>query len=198
MPIRQPSKRSCSDALQKHFRRPKTSGIFQRAGCAAAPTSFLHQILAMSSGDMTTASRSSPPRMRSQSRESMDSGPIPLTPSEVGSVRENESMSIPEAVPSPIYSEEFSKVIQAIQAEKFLREVAERDPYIPNPRLRLREPTERVNEERKPAQTESWERVLKEVSRHDEDMVQGWRDDIDTLLVFAGLFSAVVTAFVIE
>ncbi|EEB94327.1 hypothetical protein MPER_06873, partial [Moniliophthora perniciosa FA553] len=29
-------------------------------------------------------------------------------------------------------------------------------------------------------------------------MVKGWRDDIDTLLVFAGLFSAVVTAFVIE
>ncbi|ESK83073.1 hypothetical protein Moror_16929, partial [Moniliophthora roreri MCA 2997] len=29
-------------------------------------------------------------------------------------------------------------------------------------------------------------------------MVQNWRDDIDTLLVFAGLFSAVVTAFAIE
>ncbi|EEB99793.1 hypothetical protein MPER_00435, partial [Moniliophthora perniciosa FA553] len=29
-------------------------------------------------------------------------------------------------------------------------------------------------------------------------MVKGWRDDIDTLLVFAGLFSAVVTAFAIE
>ncbi|EEB98005.1 hypothetical protein MPER_02568 [Moniliophthora perniciosa FA553] len=61
-----------------------------------------------------------------------------------------------------------------------------------------KEPTEHVDEERKPTRTESWERMLKEVSRHDEDMVKGWRDDIDTLLVFAGLFSAVVTAFVIE
>ncbi|ESK84867.1 hypothetical protein Moror_14936, partial [Moniliophthora roreri MCA 2997] len=53
-------------------------------------------------------------------------------------------------------------------------------------------------EEKKPTLNESWEKVLKEVARHDEDMVKGWRDDIDTLLVFAGLFSAVVTAFAIE
>ncbi|EEB90539.1 hypothetical protein MPER_11237 [Moniliophthora perniciosa FA553] len=50
---------------------------------------------------------------------------------------------------------------------------------------------------KKPTLDESWEKVLKEVARHDEDMVKGWRDDIDTLLVFAGLFSAVVKAFVI-
>ncbi|EEB99992.1 hypothetical protein MPER_00173, partial [Moniliophthora perniciosa FA553] len=53
-------------------------------------------------------------------------------------------------------------------------------------------------QEKKPTLNESWEKVLKEVARHDEDMVKGWRDDIDTLLVFAGLFSAVVTAFAIE
>ncbi|PSS34141.1 hypothetical protein PHLCEN_2v1809 [Hermanssonia centrifuga] len=33
---------------------------------------------------------------------------------------------------------------------------------------------------------------------HDESMVQGWKEDVDTLLVFAGLFSAVLTAFTIE
>uniref|UniRef100_A0A0W0G483 DUF6535 domain-containing protein n=1 Tax=Moniliophthora roreri TaxID=221103 RepID=A0A0W0G483_MONRR len=32
----------------------------------------------------------------------------------------------------------------------------------------------------------------------DDDMVKNWKEDIDTLLVFAGLFSAVVTAFTIE
>ncbi|EEB97330.1 hypothetical protein MPER_03374, partial [Moniliophthora perniciosa FA553] len=53
-------------------------------------------------------------------------------------------------------------------------------------------------EEKKPTLNESWRKVLKEVARHDEDMVKAWRDDIDTVLIFAGLFSAVVTAFVIE
>ncbi|ESK89459.1 hypothetical protein Moror_16118 [Moniliophthora roreri MCA 2997] len=53
-------------------------------------------------------------------------------------------------------------------------------------------------EGKRPTLNESWEKVLKEAARHDEDMVKGWRDDIDTLLVFAGLFSAVVTAFAIE
>ncbi|ESK89192.1 hypothetical protein Moror_5199 [Moniliophthora roreri MCA 2997] len=45
---------------------------------------------------------------------------------------------------------------------------------------------------------QSWEKTMKEVDRYDEDMVQGWKEDIDTLLVFAGLFSAVVTTFAIE
>ncbi|KAK1231357.1 hypothetical protein PQX77_005538, partial [Marasmius sp. AFHP31] len=32
----------------------------------------------------------------------------------------------------------------------------------------------------------------------DDEMAAGWKEDIDTLLVFTGLFSAVVTAFTIE
>uniref|UniRef100_A0A0W0EVW7 DUF6535 domain-containing protein n=1 Tax=Moniliophthora roreri TaxID=221103 RepID=A0A0W0EVW7_MONRR len=44
----------------------------------------------------------------------------------------------------------------------------------------------------------SWETLLKKVEEYDMDHVQNWKDDIDTLLVFAGLFSAVVTAFLIE
>ncbi|EEB93835.1 hypothetical protein MPER_07463, partial [Moniliophthora perniciosa FA553] len=51
---------------------------------------------------------------------------------------------------------------------------------------------------RKPTIDQSWEAVLKAVGRYDDDMVKNWRDDIDTLLVFAGLFSAVVTAFAVE
>ncbi|ESK87608.1 hypothetical protein Moror_1966, partial [Moniliophthora roreri MCA 2997] len=146
----------------------------------------------MSSGDMAV-SRSSSIAGTSRSQESMDPTQIPLPPSKTGS---NESMNTQESIPSSIRMwEEFWKVEEA---KRFLRKVAEHDPYIPNPRPIPTMPTENVDEEKKPTRTESWERMLKEVSRHDEDMVKGWRDDIDTLLVFAGLFSAVVTAFVIE
>ncbi|ESK86348.1 hypothetical protein Moror_5015 [Moniliophthora roreri MCA 2997] len=173
----------------------------------------------MSSGDLT-ASRSSSPRTsvtgRLQSQESMDPAQIPLPPSEAGSIQENEvrdtvislnagteadldlqSMNIPEAVP---FSARLGEFWDAMGGKEyvFLRRAAEHDPYIPNPRPIPTEPTENVDEGKKPTRTESWERMLKEVSRHDEDMVKGWRDDIDTLLVFAGLFSAVVTAFVIK
>ncbi|KAK7014457.1 hypothetical protein VNI00_019351 [Paramarasmius palmivorus] len=52
--------------------------------------------------------------------------------------------------------------------------------------------------EKKPTADESFDILLKKVEKYDEELVKGWRDDIDTLLVFAGLFSAVVTAFLIE
>ncbi|ESK94074.1 hypothetical protein Moror_12819 [Moniliophthora roreri MCA 2997] len=55
-------------------------------------------------------------------------------------------------------------------------------------------------EERKkrPTVDESWEVLRRAVVRHDDDMVKNYKEDIDTQLVFAGLFSAVVTAFLIE
>ncbi|TDL21512.1 hypothetical protein BD410DRAFT_701043, partial [Rickenella mellea] len=34
--------------------------------------------------------------------------------------------------------------------------------------------------------------------KYDRDLVHNWRDDMDSLLIFAALFSASVTAFVIE
>ncbi|KAF9257528.1 hypothetical protein L218DRAFT_831732, partial [Marasmius fiardii PR-910] len=45
---------------------------------------------------------------------------------------------------------------------------------------------------------QSWDIVMKAVDALDEDLMRGYKEDIDTLLVFAGLFSAVVTAFTIE
>ncbi|EJD40354.1 hypothetical protein AURDEDRAFT_70154, partial [Auricularia subglabra TFB-10046 SS5] len=36
------------------------------------------------------------------------------------------------------------------------------------------------------------------MERHDNELCKGYREEIDTLLVFAGLFSAVVTAFSVE
>ncbi|KAK1235712.1 hypothetical protein PQX77_001083 [Marasmius sp. AFHP31] len=50
----------------------------------------------------------------------------------------------------------------------------------------------------KPTLEKSWEVIMTEVTSLDEGLVAGWKEDIDTLLVFAGLFSAVVTAFTIE
>ncbi|KAL0566374.1 hypothetical protein V5O48_015642 [Marasmius crinis-equi] len=50
----------------------------------------------------------------------------------------------------------------------------------------------------KPLLEDSWRIVMKEVIDIDDEQLKGWKEDIDTLLVFAGLFSAVVTAFTIE
>ncbi|TDL17304.1 hypothetical protein BD410DRAFT_730162, partial [Rickenella mellea] len=43
-----------------------------------------------------------------------------------------------------------------------------------------------------------WLPYLEFADKYDRDLVQNWRDDMDSLLVFAALFSASVTAFVIE
>ncbi|KAG7094505.1 hypothetical protein E1B28_005335 [Marasmius oreades] len=50
----------------------------------------------------------------------------------------------------------------------------------------------------KPTLRESWDVIMKTVDTLDDDLVKGYKEDIDTLLVFAGLFSAVVTAFTVE
>ncbi|TDL19893.1 hypothetical protein BD410DRAFT_751554, partial [Rickenella mellea] len=43
-----------------------------------------------------------------------------------------------------------------------------------------------------------WEPYLKLAEKYDKDLVESWRDDMESLLIFAALFSASVTAFVIE
>ncbi|KAL0567308.1 hypothetical protein V5O48_014685 [Marasmius crinis-equi] len=45
---------------------------------------------------------------------------------------------------------------------------------------------------------QSWEDLTVNMRKYDNELVNGWKQDIDTLLVFAGLFSAVVTAFTVE
>ncbi|KAF9255380.1 hypothetical protein L218DRAFT_1008629 [Marasmius fiardii PR-910] len=49
-----------------------------------------------------------------------------------------------------------------------------------------------------PTVQKSWEAIQNMLDEHDGDMALGYKEDIDTLLVFAGLFSSVVTAFLIE
>ncbi|KIP08101.1 hypothetical protein PHLGIDRAFT_392025 [Phlebiopsis gigantea 11061_1 CR5-6] len=46
--------------------------------------------------------------------------------------------------------------------------------------------------------SDAWDAVVEEFMTRDVKKVDDWDDDIDTLLVFAGLFSAIVTAFIIE
>ncbi|KXN91827.1 hypothetical protein AN958_11977 [Leucoagaricus sp. SymC.cos] len=43
-----------------------------------------------------------------------------------------------------------------------------------------------------------WEECYEPVRRHDKEMCERWRDEMDKLLIFAGLFSAAVTAFAVE
>ncbi|TRM67018.1 hypothetical protein BD626DRAFT_627457 [Schizophyllum amplum] len=51
----------------------------------------------------------------------------------------------------------------------------------------------------KPAgENTAWQECSKLVDTHDTTMCQVWGGEVDTLLVFAGLFSAVLTAFIIE
>ncbi|KAH9052592.1 hypothetical protein EDB87DRAFT_1537917, partial [Lactarius vividus] len=42
-----------------------------------------------------------------------------------------------------------------------------------------------------------WSVYLTESERHDEALAESWKADMDGLLIFAGLFSAVVTAFLV-
>ncbi|KAF9025103.1 hypothetical protein BDZ89DRAFT_925169, partial [Hymenopellis radicata] len=43
-----------------------------------------------------------------------------------------------------------------------------------------------------------WKTYMDESTKFDFDMVENWRDGLDMLLVFAALFSGVVTTFVVQ
>ncbi|KAI0748636.1 hypothetical protein C8Q80DRAFT_1271016 [Daedaleopsis nitida] len=57
-------------------------------------------------------------------------------------------------------------------------------------------PSESRDPER--ATEQAWSNCAKEMIHYDAANVTRWKEEIDTLLVFAGLFSAVVTAFLVE
>ncbi|EIN10472.1 hypothetical protein PUNSTDRAFT_63907, partial [Punctularia strigosozonata HHB-11173 SS5] len=48
------------------------------------------------------------------------------------------------------------------------------------------------------SEPDGWSACCKAMKAYDEDMIARWKDEIDTLLVFAGLLSGVLTAFLIE
>ncbi|KAF5327857.1 hypothetical protein D9619_004773 [Psilocybe cf. subviscida] len=49
-----------------------------------------------------------------------------------------------------------------------------------------------------PKNGDPWEACYEKMRGYDDDVCDGWRSEIDNLLIFAGLFSSVVTAFLIE
>ncbi|TFK44148.1 hypothetical protein BDQ12DRAFT_708162 [Crucibulum laeve] len=49
-----------------------------------------------------------------------------------------------------------------------------------------------------PKDGDPWETCYKPVKKYDDVMCTAWKDEVQNLLIFAGLFSAVVTAFVVE
>ncbi|PPQ90832.1 hypothetical protein CVT25_011974 [Psilocybe cyanescens] len=49
-----------------------------------------------------------------------------------------------------------------------------------------------------PKKDDSWIRCHNFVEKYDNEMCDAWKDEVDKLLIFAGLFSATVTAFTIE
>ncbi|KAK1218714.1 hypothetical protein PQX77_018613 [Marasmius sp. AFHP31] len=55
-----------------------------------------------------------------------------------------------------------------------------------------------IHAPKKPTLEASWEAIEKEMRILEEGWMGGLKDDIDTLLVFAGLFSTVVTTFLVE
>ncbi|KAI0789524.1 hypothetical protein C8Q75DRAFT_165957 [Abortiporus biennis] len=59
-----------------------------------------------------------------------------------------------------------------------------------------REPQPRKTDSDSPG--EAWRIFHKYLRQQDEDLVRGWMDEIDGLLIFSGLFSAVVTTFVVD
>ncbi|CAK5279128.1 unnamed protein product, partial [Mycena citricolor] len=43
-----------------------------------------------------------------------------------------------------------------------------------------------------------WSAYISEAQSYDRGLIDGWRSEMDGLLIFAGLFSGVVTTFIIE
>ncbi|KAH7090880.1 hypothetical protein BKA62DRAFT_645668, partial [Auriculariales sp. MPI-PUGE-AT-0066] len=58
-------------------------------------------------------------------------------------------------------------------------------------------PPDRHGEEAQP-NARVWRVYRDRVNELDDDLIQGWNSTLDVLLIFAGLFSAVATAFIIE
>ncbi|EIW53902.1 uncharacterized protein TRAVEDRAFT_87494, partial [Trametes versicolor FP-101664 SS1] len=55
-----------------------------------------------------------------------------------------------------------------------------------------------TGEEAKREREESWAKTTKIVQQYSDGMIKRWNAEIDTYLVFAGLFSAILTAFNVQ
>ncbi|KAJ7453753.1 hypothetical protein FB451DRAFT_1144628 [Mycena latifolia] len=75
------------------------------------------------------------------------------------------------------------------------------DPIWPNPTRRRDAPSYtpgKNNEEHEASTAKIWSVYVSEAEKYDRGLVESWRSDMDGMLIFAGLFSASLTAFIIE
>ncbi|EIN09753.1 hypothetical protein PUNSTDRAFT_143201 [Punctularia strigosozonata HHB-11173 SS5] len=79
------------------------------------------------------------------------------------------------------------------EARNVDEEAGNRDP--PSEHKLKTKPAE--NKPTKPGAT-GWDYVYDRLRLYDQEMIKGYSQDIDNLLIFAGLFSAVLTAFLVE
>ncbi|KAJ7748402.1 hypothetical protein B0H16DRAFT_1553296 [Mycena metata] len=54
------------------------------------------------------------------------------------------------------------------------------------------------NPEDEAAAAKLWQVYVSEAEKYDKGLVESWRSDMEGMLIFAGLFSASLTAFLIE
>ncbi|KAJ6565806.1 hypothetical protein DFH09DRAFT_984122 [Mycena vulgaris] len=74
-----------------------------------------------------------------------------------------------------------------------------KDEETPVPRGKTVDPVVRSHpDDDDPAAAKLWAVYISEAEKYDKALVDGWRRDMDGLLIFAGLFSASLTAFLIE
>ncbi|KAF8606997.1 hypothetical protein BDV93DRAFT_331841 [Ceratobasidium sp. AG-I] len=68
-------------------------------------------------------------------------------------------------------------------------------PSRPKPHERLA--ADKIGEELTP-DAGIWQMYVEEAKEHDDELVAGKNKNLDTMLIFAALFSAILTAFLIE
>ncbi|KAJ3545834.1 hypothetical protein NM688_g5582 [Phlebia brevispora] len=101
-------------------------------------------------------------------------------------------------------SREFStginvSLVDALRAvAKQLQDISDRLPPASKSPGEKQGDGDRVNEEAEALQEEVWETTRDTIQEQNQDIVDNWKDELNNLLVFAGLFSAVVTAFTVE
>ncbi|TFK44141.1 hypothetical protein BDQ12DRAFT_708156 [Crucibulum laeve] len=120
-------------------------------------------------------------------------------------------MTQPE-VRNPQSSEDRSSNVSAERVEVPNQPSIPRNPATTSHNVPTVDNTSQVNEEPEfvpwrsgdpfrypiPKDGNPWETCYKAVKNYDDAMCTAWKDEVQNLLIFAGLFSAVVTAFIVE
>ncbi|KAG8787231.1 hypothetical protein FRC12_015787 [Ceratobasidium sp. 428] len=118
---------------------------------------------------------------------------------------ENPGTSVEECPPlSPIDPLEFNWGINERLSQPMATDHAEELPSGKKPQLPVKSANDQVVESDVEflrgigREAQVWTTYVKETKEFDDDMVEGWNKSLDVILLFAALFSAILTAFVLE